>query len=111
VLVVADSSVESAYLPALEAAGYELRIREPAWFEHRMLKDPDAAVNLHVFSAGCSEIERMIAFRDWLRNNAEDRQRYQEAKIALAQKEWNDVQQYADAKSAVVLQILSRALS
>jgi len=28
-VVVADSTNESAYLPQLEAAGYELRVREP----------------------------------------------------------------------------------
>ena len=37
-LVVADSSDEDAYVPQLEAAGYVLRIREPDWFEHRLLQ-------------------------------------------------------------------------
>ena len=36
VLTVPDSSDEAAFVPALEAAGYVLRIREPAWFEHRL---------------------------------------------------------------------------
>jgi len=31
VLVVADSSREIEYVPALEKAGYLLRIREPGW--------------------------------------------------------------------------------
>ena len=35
-LAVADSADEAAYVPALEAAGYVLRIREPDWYEHRM---------------------------------------------------------------------------
>jgi GrpB-like predicted nucleotidyltransferase (UPF0157 family) len=38
-LVVADSSDEEAYVPALEAAGYVLRIREPEWYEHRVFKN------------------------------------------------------------------------
>ena len=67
VLVVADSADEAAYVPALEAAGYVLRIREPGWFEHRVLNGPDTKVNLHVFSDGCPEIGRMLAFRDRLR--------------------------------------------
>jgi hypothetical protein len=33
VLVVRDSGAEASYVPALEAAGYVLRIREPEWFE------------------------------------------------------------------------------
>jgi GrpB-like predicted nucleotidyltransferase (UPF0157 family) len=48
-------------------AGYVLRIREKAWNEHRMFKGPDTDVNLHVFTVGCPEVDRMLAFRNWLR--------------------------------------------
>src|SRR5829696_1106550 len=66
-LVVPDSSDESAYVPDLEAAGYVLRLREPDWHQHRLFKGPDNPVNLHVFSPGSSEIPRMLGFRDYLR--------------------------------------------
>jgi GrpB-like predicted nucleotidyltransferase (UPF0157 family) len=108
VLAVADSADEAAYVPALEAAGYVVRIREPEWFEHRMLKGPDTDINLHVFSAGCPEIERMLQFRDRLRTDATDRELYARTKRELAQREWGCVQDYADAKSAVVTEIMSR---
>ena len=72
-LVVADSGDEPAYVPALEAAGYALRIREPEWYEHRVFKGPDTDVNLHVFSPGCPEIDRMLGFRDHLRADDADR--------------------------------------
>jgi GrpB-like predicted nucleotidyltransferase (UPF0157 family) len=110
-LVVADSSDESAYVPELEAAGYVLRIREPDWFEHRLFKGPDTNVNLHTFSEDCAEVDRMLAFRDWLRTHDEDRELYLNAKRDLAAREWKFVQNYADAKSAVVTEILERALS
>jgi GrpB-like predicted nucleotidyltransferase (UPF0157 family) len=47
VLAVADSSDEASYVPAMEAAGYVLRIREP---EARApcLQGPDTDVNLHL---------------------------------------------------------------
>jgi GrpB-like predicted nucleotidyltransferase (UPF0157 family) len=64
VLTVVDSSDDAVYVPALEAGGYVLWAREPDWFEHRLLDAPDADVNLHVFSAGSSEIDRMIRFRE-----------------------------------------------
>lgn len=48
-------------------------------------------INLHVFSPGCPEIERMLAFRDWLRANPSDRELY------------------ADAKTEVVKAIMERA--
>ncbi|HKO03562.1 MAG TPA: GrpB family protein [Candidatus Acidoferrales bacterium] len=110
-LVVADSRDEAAYVPDLESAGYVLRIREANWHEHRMLNGRDTDINLHVFSAGCPEIDRMLTFRDWLRNHAADRDLYARAKLALAREDWKHVQNYADAKSAVVEEILARALA
>jgi len=53
VLVVADSRDETGYAPALERAGYQLCIREPGWYEHRMFKGVENEVDLHVFSVGC----------------------------------------------------------
>jgi GrpB-like predicted nucleotidyltransferase (UPF0157 family) len=109
VLEVADSADEPTYVPALEGAGYVLRIREPDWFEHRVFKSPDADVNLHTFSAGCPETDRMLVFRDWLRVNAADRDHYAATKRELARRNWTYVQQYADAKSDVVAEIMARA--
>jgi GrpB-like predicted nucleotidyltransferase (UPF0157 family) len=108
-LVVTNSADEGSYLPMLEGVGYVLCIREPNWHEHRMFKGPDTDVNLHVFSAGCPEIERVLVFRDWLRGNAADRALYARTKLALAQKEWKDVQNYADAKTSVIEEIIGRA--
>src|SRR6478736_9541223 len=56
VLVVADTTDEDAYLPPLEAVGYSLRLREPEWFEHRLLRREDPPVNLHVFPPRCTEV-------------------------------------------------------
>lgn len=108
-LVLDDSSDEEAYLPPLEEAGYVLRIREPDWYEHRVFKGPDTTVNLHVFSQGCPEIERMVLFRDRLRSSEPDRELYERKKRELARREWKYVQYYADAKSAVVEEIIARA--
>jgi GrpB-like predicted nucleotidyltransferase (UPF0157 family) len=110
VLVVADTRDEDAYVSPLEAVGYVLRIREPDWFEHRLFKGPDTNVNVHTFSDGCEEVERMIAFRDWLRTHDDDRDLYLAAKRELAGREWKYVQNYADAKSAVIREIVARAL-
>jgi GrpB-like predicted nucleotidyltransferase (UPF0157 family) len=109
VLVVVDSSDEGSYVPPLEKQGFTLRIREPDWYGHRMLKSRGPKGNLHVFSDGCEEIERMILFRDWLRMHAEDRLRYEEKKRELASRTWKYTQNYADAKSKVIDQILTRA--
>lgn len=108
-LVVADSSDEQSYIPALEVAGYTLRIREPEWFEHRLLKGPDTDVNLHVFGKGSPEAKRMLRFRDWLRANDADRNNYANVKRSLAQQVWRNVQDYADAKTPVIQEIMNRA--
>ena len=110
VLVVADTRNEATYVPALEAQGYALRFREPDWFEHRLFKGPDTDVNVHAFSQGCGEVERMLAFRDWLRAHVDDRERYAQAKCELARHAWAFTQNYADAKSKIVEEILGRAL-
>jgi GrpB-like predicted nucleotidyltransferase (UPF0157 family) len=109
VLAVADSADEPAYVPAMEAAGYVLRVREPDWFEHRLFKGPDTDINLHVFTAGSTEVGRMLLFRDWLRGNDADREAYLRVKRDLAQRTWRHVQHYADAKTVIVNQIMERA--
>ena len=109
VLVVPDSADEASYLPQLESAGYVLRIREPDWYEHRVFKGPEVNVNLHVFSPGCAEVERMLLFRDTLRSNDAERIAYEQTKRALAAQTWRYVQNYADAKTEVVEAIIARA--
>jgi GrpB-like predicted nucleotidyltransferase (UPF0157 family) len=109
VLAVADSAREEEYLPALESGGYRLHIREPGWYEHRMCKGVETDVNLHVSSVGCPEIDRMRELRDWLRISAKDRELYARSKRALAARHWKYIQNYADAKTAVIEEIISRA--
>ena len=108
-LVVSDSSNEAAYLPHLESAGYILRVREPDWHEHRMLRTPEKDVHLHVFSAWSSEIDQNLIFRDHLRENRDDLELYEATKRRLAGQDWPSMQDYADAKTEVIQQIMARA--
>jgi GrpB-like predicted nucleotidyltransferase (UPF0157 family) len=110
-MTVADVLDEPAFAADLEAAGYRLAIREqePEWYDHRVFKGPDTNVNLHVFSAGCRELDRMVGFRDWLRTHDDDRALYESTKRDLLKREWKFVQNYADAKGEVVEAIAARA--
>jgi len=108
VMAVADSADEPSYVPALERSGFVLRIREPDSLQHRLLKYPEIDCNLHVFTTGCDEIDRMLKFRDRLRAHEEDRRQYESVKRDLAQRTWRHTQHYADAKSAIVNEILAR---
>jgi GrpB-like predicted nucleotidyltransferase (UPF0157 family) len=109
VLEVPDSADERSYVADLEAAGYVLRIREPEFFEHRMLERPVREVHLHVFSAACPETDRMVGFRNHLRASPADRDLYARTKRDLAARPWKYGQQYADAKTGVISEILARA--
>jgi shikimate dehydrogenase len=114
ILLVPDPADEPAYVPAMEAAGYTLRVREPDWYEHRMLTrrtddGDDYDVNVHVFAPDALEVHRMLTFRDWLRTHDDDRDVYAATKRDLATRDWKYVQHYADAKTAIVNEILARA--
>jgi GrpB-like predicted nucleotidyltransferase (UPF0157 family) len=110
VLVVPDTDDEAAYAPALRAAGFTFASRSPAWFGHRLFKDRSPRVNVHVFGPRCPEVDRMLAFRDHLRRDAADRDLYETTKRELAGRTWVLAQDYADAKSPVVEEIMSRAV-
>jgi GrpB-like predicted nucleotidyltransferase (UPF0157 family) len=108
-LVVEDSGEEASYLPALEEAGYVLRVREPDFHEHRMFRTPEKDVHLHVFSAGSPEIERYLLLRESLRENDEERELYARTKRELARRDWPSMQHYAEAKTEVIEGIIARA--
>ncbi len=108
VLLVKDSAAEETYIPQLEAVGFLHHLREPGWFEHRLLKHKVHQVNLHVFTAGCEEATRMIRFRDYLRNNRDGRIEYEQIKRKLADQKWTFMQDYADAKGKMIRALLSQ---
>jgi GrpB-like predicted nucleotidyltransferase (UPF0157 family) len=108
-LLVDDSTDEAAYRADLEAAGFAFRLREPEWFEHRLFRLDEPRTNLHVFTVGCPESDRMVRFRDWLRGHRDDRELYERTKRELATRRWPTMQDYADAKTQVVADIGRRA--
>jgi GrpB-like predicted nucleotidyltransferase (UPF0157 family) len=108
-LEVPDSDDEDTYLPALEAAGYRLTIREPDWEKHRLLKGPDTNINLHVHSPGNGQTERYLLFRNRMRAHPEELALYLGKKRELAARTWRYIQNYADAKGEVIEEIVTRA--
>jgi GrpB-like predicted nucleotidyltransferase (UPF0157 family) len=108
-LLVPDPTDEAAYVPPLEEAGILLQFREPEWNQHRFLKGRDPVVQVHVFAKSSGEAERMLVFRDRLRSDDGDRKLYEETKRQLAQRRWERVQDYADAKADIVEAIIARA--
>lgn len=105
-LTVHDVADEAGYVAPLEGAGFVLRVREPG---HRMLRTSSKDVHLHVFSSDSDAVPNYRDLRDWLRVDDSDRALYADTKRMLAQRQWTDMNQYAEAKTGVIAQILARA--
>ena len=105
-LTVRSVDAEAEFVNALEQAGFVLRVREPG---HRMFRTPERDMHLHVYEPGRPEVADYLDLRDWLRESASDRALYEATKRDLAQRDWSDMNYYADAKSEVIRDILGRA--
>ena len=105
-LTVRCVDAEAEYVDALEQVGFVMRVREPG---HRMFRTPGRDVHLHVYAPGDQAVADYLDLRDWLRESEPDRALYEATKRNLAQREWSDMNYYADAKSEVIRAILGRA--
>jgi GrpB-like predicted nucleotidyltransferase (UPF0157 family) len=110
-LTVADSADEDAWLPDLESVGFVLRVREPDWEEHRMLRGQEPPTNLHVFSPDAREPQRHLMFRDWLRSHPDDRDRYAEVKREVAARGFDDAMLYNNEKAWVVYDLYDKVFA
>jgi GrpB-like predicted nucleotidyltransferase (UPF0157 family) len=113
-LTVPDSGAESTYVPALEAFGFRLVIRESWWYGHRLLRHGEPRCNLHVWSPGCPEPARHLVFRDWLRANPADRELYARTKRTASERARaidGDVEAYNAHKEAALREIYARAFT
>ena len=90
----------------LEQIGYSLVVDEPG---HRMFRSAAENAHVHLWVSGDPEIERHILFRDWLRENERDRRLYEREKHRLAAMEWPTQNDYAQAKTPIVNEIIGRA--
>lgn len=94
---------KAGYLAALQRAIYELRVREPDFDQHRMVRAPERDVHVHIFAPQSKKVRRYLVFRNQPRSNAEERTTYEKTIRTLAKREWEDMNDYADAKTEVVL--------
>lgn len=106
VVTVDDITAEEDYLDALLAAGYELRVREP---RHRLVRTPARDVHIHLYERGDPAVDAYLLLRDHLRSDSDDRALYENTKRALLATRWDDMNDYADAKTNVILAIKARA--
>jgi len=105
-VTVENPEADDVLVPRLEAAGYWLRVREPG---HRMFRTPGGDVHLHVWGDADPEVSHCLGFRDRLRESREDREAYERLKRELARSDWADMNDYANAKTGLIAEILAKA--
>lgn len=105
-VTLSDLDDDTEIVAAMQSLGYEMRVREPG---HRMFRTPQRDVHVHFWRDADPEVERHLRFRDRLRRSPEDRLRYEKLKRELAARDWSHMQEYADAKGALIEAIIARA--
>lgn len=101
------------YVEPLRGLGYRWAL-DPWSDEHEYFSRDDGgerAFQVHVCLAGGDWERRHLAFRDWLRDHAEDAAAYERLKRDLADRHPRDIFTYVDAKTDFIREIEARALS
>lgn len=65
--------------------------------------------HIHAFEAGSAEVERHLAFRDYMIAHPGDAQRYSELKRRLAEKHPQSIDGYMDGKDGFIKEMDRRA--
>jgi GrpB-like predicted nucleotidyltransferase (UPF0157 family) len=65
--------------------------------------------HVHVFEVGSAQIERHLAFRDYLRSHPAEAQAYSELKRRLAQTHPTNIEAYMDGKHGFIQAIDAKA--
>lgn len=105
-VTVPDITADEDYIDPLVSAGYVLRVREPG---HRLVRTTERDVHVHLLEVGDQAAVDYVLLRDRLRVDTADRQLYENTKRELTQRDWADMNVYADAKTAVIEAIKGRA--
>jgi len=108
-LTVATFERFDHWRPAIEALGYSWDTdnddRRKRFFA---LRSPRRA-NLHVRRFGCQSQALALLLRDYLRAEPSARGRYEATKRALAQRDWDSIDDYANAKGDTIWTLIREA--
>jgi GrpB-like predicted nucleotidyltransferase (UPF0157 family) len=108
-----DFSIADHVVPNIEALGYEYIQKYEAVMPFRrfFIKEQGGlrTHQIHMVGAGSEFWERHILFRDYLRQNPCIAEQYASLKKELAGREWEDVNEYADAKTEFIRGVENKA--
>jgi GrpB-like predicted nucleotidyltransferase (UPF0157 family) len=72
-----------------------------------MFRTPARDVHVHIWRDSDPEVGRHLRFRDRLRRSPEDRHAYEALNRELAKRDWDDMNDYADAKDDLIKAIVA----
>ena len=110
-----DFSIANLQINKLAALGYQyLNQYEDVMPYRRFFIKQTAGIStfhIHMVQINSEFWNRHLAFRNYLRNNPTEKMEYYLLKKELAQRDWNDVNEYANAKTEFIKRIERKALS
>ena len=98
---------------SLEKLGYEAKGEFGIPGRRYFRKDNPAGLRthqIHTFEAGTAEVERHLAFRDYMIAHPEDAEKYSVLKQTLAKQYPDDIEGYMDGKDAFIKEMEAKAL-
>jgi GrpB-like predicted nucleotidyltransferase (UPF0157 family) len=108
-----DFSIADEVVPKIEALAYEYIQKYEAVMPFRRFfikeREGTRTHQIHMVGIGSEFWERHILFRDYLRGNPKVAEQYASLKKELAEREWSDVNEYADAKTEFIRKIENEA--
>ncbi|MDT5121436.1 MAG: hypothetical protein QOC96_918 [Acidobacteriota bacterium] len=108
-----DFSTADNFVPKIEALAYEYLKKYEAVMPFRrfFVKEQDGrrTHQIHLVAIGSEFWERLILFRDYLRQHHGVAAKYASLKKQLAAREWADVNEYAEAKTEFIREIENEA--
>jgi GrpB-like predicted nucleotidyltransferase (UPF0157 family) len=98
--------------PAMESLGYEVMGEYGIPGRRYFRKDNREGIrthHIHAFEAGSAEVERHLAFRDYMIAHDGEAQRYSELKRKLAEEHSQSIDGYMDGKDGFIKEMNRRA--
>lgn len=94
---------------SLADLSFELMVNEDRRKLYAERRIPGAETNVHIRITGEFSQQAALLFRDYLRAEPSARRRYERAKRELAERDWDRIDDYAEAKGDMVWKLLCEA--
>jgi len=111
--VVADIGAVDSCGAAMESLGYEVMGEFGIAGRRYFRRNDEKGVRthqVHAFASGSHDVERHLAFRDFMRAHPDIAREYGELKRGLAERFPDDIESYMDGKDGFIKEMQARAM-